>query len=185
MSYEQKKYFIERDIKRRFDNAAFAFNKNDFIYRHCSNELIERLKPISIQSKNILDLGSATCVMNKYFINSYKGCNLINLDLSHKTLKIAKKTQKFSSKIFGLQANAYKIPLKANSMDIVFSNLMYIAKEIYKNNKFSHSKNWKTIQRNWNEISHLSKGYNYYTSNKMPNERFKSAKCEIFKREKF
>ncbi len=124
MSYKQKKYFIERDIKRRFDNAAFAFNKNDFIYRHCSNELIERLKPISIQSKNILDLGSATCVMNKYFINSYKGCNLINLDLSHKTLKIAKKNQKFSSNVFGLQANAYKIPLKANSMDIVFSNML-------------------------------------------------------------
>jgi putative DNA primase/helicase len=44
-----------------------------------------------------------------------------------------------------------KLLSNRKEMDIVFSNLMYIAKEIYKNNKFSHSKNWKTIQRNWNE----------------------------------
>jgi len=44
-----------------------------------------------------------------------------------------------------------KLLTNRKEMDIVFSNLMYIAKEIYKNNKFSHSKNWKTIQRNWNE----------------------------------
>jgi len=44
-----------------------------------------------------------------------------------------------------------KLLSNRKEMDIVFSNLMYIAKEIYKNNKFSHSKNWKTIQKLWNE----------------------------------
>ena len=44
-----------------------------------------------------------------------------------------------------------KLLSNRKEMDIVFSNLMYIAKELYKNNKFSHSKNWKTIQRMWNE----------------------------------
>ena len=44
-----------------------------------------------------------------------------------------------------------KLLLNKKEMDIVFSNLMYIAKEIYKNNKFSHSKDWKVIQKMWNE----------------------------------
>tara|TARA_R110002051_G_scaffold115342_1_gene188407 strand:- start:711 stop:2006 length:1296 start_codon:yes stop_codon:yes gene_type:complete len=44
-----------------------------------------------------------------------------------------------------------KLLSNRKEMDIVFSNLMYMTKELYKNNKFSHSKNWKTIQRMWNE----------------------------------
>jgi putative DNA primase/helicase len=44
-----------------------------------------------------------------------------------------------------------KLLSNKKEMDIVFSNLMYIAKEIYKNNKFSHSKDWKIIQKMWNE----------------------------------
>jgi len=44
-----------------------------------------------------------------------------------------------------------KLLSNKKEMDIVFSNLMYIAKEIYKNNKFSHSKDWKVIQKMWNE----------------------------------
>mgnify|MGYP003148040969 CR=1 FL=1 len=44
-----------------------------------------------------------------------------------------------------------KLLSNKKEMDVVFSNLMYIAKEIYKNNKFSHSKDWKIIQKMWNE----------------------------------
>jgi putative DNA primase/helicase len=44
-----------------------------------------------------------------------------------------------------------KLLSNKKEMDIIFSNLMYIAKEIYKNNKFSHSKDWKIIQKMWNE----------------------------------
>jgi len=44
-----------------------------------------------------------------------------------------------------------KLLSNKKEMDIIFSNLMYIAKEIYKNNKFSHSKDWKVIQKMWNE----------------------------------
>jgi putative DNA primase/helicase len=44
-----------------------------------------------------------------------------------------------------------KLLSNKKEIDIVFSNLMYIAKEIYKNNKFSHSKDWKVIQKMWNE----------------------------------
>ena len=44
-----------------------------------------------------------------------------------------------------------KLLSNKKEIDIVFSNLMYIAKEIYKNNKFSHSKDWKIIQKMWNE----------------------------------
>ena len=35
--------------------------------------------------------------------------------------------------------------------DIVFSTLVHISRELLKNNKFTYSKNWKTIQKEWNE----------------------------------
>ena len=34
--------------------------------------------------------------------------------------------------------------------DIVFSTLVHISRRLLESNKFKHSKNWKTIQKEWN-----------------------------------
>ena len=44
-----------------------------------------------------------------------------------------------------------KLLSNRREMDVVFSHLMFITKELYKNNKFTYSKDWKIIQKMWNE----------------------------------
>ena len=38
-------------------------------------------------------------------------------------------------------------------MDLVFSCLCYVAKKLYDSNRFTNPKDWKTVQKLWNENS--------------------------------
>ena len=115
---------IFRDVRRRFDRVAARFDDADFIHRVTFDELLQRLSPVKMQPRNILDLGCATGTGSKQLARHFRGSRVISLDASFAMLQLAARKKSFFSKRPALQSDAARIPLKEGSVDLVFANLL-------------------------------------------------------------
>lgn len=60
-----------RDVMRRADATASSFSEYDFIHKHCRNDLIEKMKPMSLNPKIGLDFGFSAGIKLKIFIKTF------------------------------------------------------------------------------------------------------------------
>jgi len=68
----------------------------------------------------VLDLGSGTGFFTDLLAGTYQ--HVIGLDISNEMLNFAKNNR--NKDVLWLQADAHKIPLKSNSVDFIYSNLV-------------------------------------------------------------
>ena len=115
---------IARDVRRRFDRAAAGFDEADFIHRVTFDELLQRLSPVKIQPRNILDLGCATGSGSRLLTRRFRGCRVISLDVSFAMLQLVARKRSFFTRGPALQSDASCLPLKDGSVDLVFANLL-------------------------------------------------------------
>jgi malonyl-CoA O-methyltransferase len=115
---------VFRDVQRRFDRIASHFDDADFIHRVTFDELLQRLLPVKIQPHNILDLGCATGTGSKQLARRFRGSHLISLDASFAMLQRVKRRRSLFLKPSALQGDAARIPLKDESVDLVFANML-------------------------------------------------------------
>jgi malonyl-CoA O-methyltransferase len=113
-----------QDIRRRFDRAAASFDDVDFVHRKSADGLIERLAPVVIDAKRILDVGGATGSAGNILCKRFKRSRVIVLDASHEMLRNAAKKQSWFSRVSTLQGDATSLPLQTGAVDLVFSNLL-------------------------------------------------------------
>lgn len=112
------------DIRRRFDRIAVHFGDADFVHRRCFADLLERLEPIELKPKTILDLGSAQGAGSRALAKRYRGARVLSLDLSHSMLQTSRQQRSRFSRIREVQADAAKLPLADGSVDLVIANLL-------------------------------------------------------------
>lgn len=114
------------DIRRRFDAAAVCFEQADYVHRATCEGLIDRLAPVQIAPQMILDLGAATGKSGRHLKELYRNASVISLDASADMLQVATKSRRLFSryKPIALQADALQIPLRNDSVDLVFCNMM-------------------------------------------------------------
>lgn len=115
-----------RDVRRRFDKAAASFDSADFVHAVTREGLLERILPLVVDAKRVLDLGSATGSSGVQLRKHFGGAHIVSLDISHNMLsKSRRKRARFSfSRSSFVQANASALPFKDESIDFVFSNLL-------------------------------------------------------------
>ena len=113
-----------RDMQRRLDRAATSFDDVDFVHRASSEGLIERLEPMVIDVKTILDLGAATGAASRQLCRRFKRSRVIVLDASHEMLRVAERKRSWFSSVSTLQGNAMALPLRTGCIDLIYSNLM-------------------------------------------------------------
>jgi malonyl-CoA O-methyltransferase len=112
------------DVRRRFDRAAANFDGADYVHRQCFDELMDRLSPVVIEPKAILDLGSATGKGSRALAKSFRGARVLGLDLSSAMLALSRTKRSRFSKIREVRADARQIPVADNSVDLVFANML-------------------------------------------------------------
>ncbi len=115
---------VFRDVRRRFDRIAPHFDDADFIHRVTFDELLQRLLPVKIQPRNILDLGCATGTGSKKLARRFRGSRLISLDASFAMLQRVKQRWSLFIRPSAIQGDASRIPLKDESVDLVFANML-------------------------------------------------------------
>ncbi len=112
------------DVRRRFDRVATEFNEADFVHRVTFDELLQRLAPVVIRPRHILDLGCATGTGSKQLAHRFRRSRVISLDASFAMLQRTKQRRPLFTKPSALQGDASRIPLKDGSIDLVFANML-------------------------------------------------------------
>lgn len=115
-----------RDVRRRFDRAAAAFDAADFVHAVTRDGLLERMRPLAIEPASILDLGAATGNAATTLDKRFPGAHLVSLDLSRNMLHQARRKRGWFSRrrTSYVQAEASRLPFPDQGIDMVFSNLL-------------------------------------------------------------
>lgn len=119
-----------RDVQRRFDRAAAVFDDGDFIHRHAAKGLYDRMSPMLVDVRTILDAGSATGTATRELAELHRGSQIIRLDHSLNMLKHGRKRRSGfawlsrDSRVSEVQADAGLLPLRTGSIDLVFANML-------------------------------------------------------------
>ena len=115
---------VSRDVRRRFDRIASGFDQADFVHRLTFDELLSRLSAVVIKPDIVLDLGCATGTGSKQLTSRFRRSRVISLDISSEMLRQSNDKRRLFAKPSTIQGDAYRIPLKDQSIDIVFANML-------------------------------------------------------------
>jgi malonyl-CoA O-methyltransferase len=108
-----------RDLQRRFDRAANTFDSADFVHTHARDSLLERLEPVVVDARTVVDLGCATGQASRALSKRYSGAHLISVDLSREMLRAHSRPRWFAKRS-AVQADATALPFADHSVDVVF-----------------------------------------------------------------
>jgi malonyl-CoA O-methyltransferase len=115
---------VFRDVQRRFDHVASGFDNADFVHRVTFDALLERLEPVVLRPRHVLDLGCATGTGSKQLARRFRPARVIGLDASYSMSRLATDGWSFFYKPRIVQADACRIPFRDGSIDLVFANML-------------------------------------------------------------
>lgn len=113
-----------RDVRRRFDRAAGNFSRADFVHRHAADGLFERMSPMLVDVRHILDAGAANGLASRALAGRFRGSRVLSLDASLPMLRQARRARSRFSAIREVHADATRLPLRDGSVDLVFANML-------------------------------------------------------------
>ena len=113
-----------RAVRRAFDRASERYRAHSIVQAEIRARLIERLDLVTLQPTRVLDLGAASGASTRQLKQRYPKARVVALDLSHRMLVQAGREQSFLRRFDRVVAEAERLPLRDESVDLVFSNLM-------------------------------------------------------------
>jgi malonyl-CoA O-methyltransferase len=108
--------------RRAFDAAADGYDEAAVLQQEIAHRMLERLGYIRLQPQRVLDLGCGTGLALTGLAKRYRGAELIGLDFSHRMLTHARKRGHWLNRPRMLCADAERLPLADDALDLVFSN---------------------------------------------------------------
>ena len=114
--------FRLREIQRRFDRAASAFDEADFVHAVSRDGLLARLEPLILEAHRILDLGSATGSTGRRLHQRSRRAHVVSLDASHRMAVRAQANKGWFSRSSVVQADARRLPFADGAFDLVVAN---------------------------------------------------------------
>ena len=119
----------KRQMRRAFSRAAPNYDATAVLQREVCARMLERLEYIKLQPARILDAGSGTGWGTRQLMAKYPAAQMIALDIAIGMLHNAREHTGWWQKLFGSQkstmlcADVEALPIAANSLDMVWSNL--------------------------------------------------------------
>jgi len=114
-------------VRANFQRAAADYDRVAVLQREVGARLLERLDLLKIDPENILDLGCGTGHALEALGRRYPRARLLGLDLAEAMLRQARRKRRLRDRLRRrhgyLCADACALPLAADSVDLVFSNL--------------------------------------------------------------
>lgn len=118
-------YRLERDaIRRAFDTASAGYDASAVLQHEVGGRMLERLDLVTIEPEVILDAGCGTGRTSLSLLKRYAGSMVAGLDLSEGMLRLARRQRSWFRAPRPVCADAARLPLADDSVDLLFSNLM-------------------------------------------------------------
>ena len=116
---------LERaDVRDSFDRAGTRYEAAAQVQARIADELLARLTPFGFSPQVVLDLGAGTGRVSRRLKRMYRRARVLALDLSPGMLEQAARHQTLLYRFARVCADASRLPLGAQSVDLIFSNLM-------------------------------------------------------------
>lgn len=116
---------FDRDaVRRSFARAADSYDGAAALQREVLARLLERLDHVSSAPAVILDAGTGTGVGAAALSERFPRARIVALDLAEPMAAHAARRKRWRRDLFGVCADAERLPLRDGSVDLVFSNLM-------------------------------------------------------------
>ncbi len=112
-----------RDVRRRFERAATSFGDADFLHQRCFEGLLERLEPMQLKPRCIVDIGCATGIRTGELAKRFRRARVLGVDLALGMLRASRQNRSRFSRLRELQADARALPLKTGTADMIIANL--------------------------------------------------------------
>lgn len=111
-------------VRAAFDRAGLGYETAARVQSQVGEELLERLAPFAFDPRTVLDLGAGTGQASAALKRRYRRARVMALDLSPGMIRQAQRHQRLLRRFACVCADARRLPLAAQSVDLVFSNLM-------------------------------------------------------------
>lgn len=119
----------KREVRRAFSRAAGQYDASAVMQREVCTRMLERLDYIRMKPARVLDVGSGTGWGTRQLGERYPAAQVVALDIAMGMLQAARGTSSWWRKLFAGNAPRYlcadveALPLAAQSVDLVWSNL--------------------------------------------------------------
>ena len=114
----------QRHVRRRFDRVAETFDEADFVHSVTRKGMLERLQPLRLDARTILDLGAGTGSATALLRKRFGRVHILSVDVSRNMLRCCAGKRRRWSRPGEVQADAAQLPFPAGSFDLVFANLL-------------------------------------------------------------
>lgn len=111
-------------VERRFDRAARTFDGADFIHEMTRDGLFERLLPMTVDARTVVDLGCGTGAAIRPLARQFRKARIIGVDRSRGMLQRCRKRRLWLTRSSFVKADARQLPFADHSVDVVFANLL-------------------------------------------------------------
>jgi malonyl-CoA O-methyltransferase len=116
---------LDRDgVRSSFDRASASYDAAAVLQAQVRAELLGRLDLVRLAPRVVLDLGAGTGLGARELRRRYRRATVVALDLSFGMLRQARRHSRPFARFARLCGDAFHLPLKDASVDLVFSNLM-------------------------------------------------------------
>lgn len=113
-----------RTVRRAFDRAAGTYEGVAVLQARVRKELLARLDLVKLEPQVVLDLGSATGLGARALKRRFRRAVVVAVDFAPGMLRAARRNRGLLARFERVCADAVQLPLPAQSVDLVFSNLM-------------------------------------------------------------
>jgi len=111
-------------LRAAFERASAGYESAAGLQARVAAELLARLRAFGLEPGVLLDLGAGTGRVTRELTRRYPRALVTALDLSPGMLREARRHQRLWRRFALVCGDALRLPLRAASVDVVFSNLM-------------------------------------------------------------
>jgi malonyl-CoA O-methyltransferase len=112
-------------IARAFSRASGSYDAAARLQAVVRTELLSRLDGVSVAPAVVVDLGAGTGIATQQLKARYRKAQVLAVDIAPGMLAAVGRRSRFWRPLRRVAADAMSLPLRAQSVDLVFSSLMF------------------------------------------------------------